>query len=102
MPIVVFSATHDRVTMGAAIAAGARGFIAKTAGPVELLDAIRTVLAGGKPVTRDIAPPRVSTIDGVALDFLGLTQRQTDVMLLLRRASPTSSSAATSSYPRAP
>ena len=88
LPIVVLSATHDRVTIGAALASGARGFIAKTADPIELLDAVRTVLAGGKPVTRDVAPTRVSTIDGVALDFLGLTQRQSEVMLLLAQGKP--------------
>jgi DNA-binding NarL/FixJ family response regulator len=88
LPVVVLSATHDRVTIGAALASGARGFIAKTADPVELLDAVRTVLAGGRPVTRDVAPTRVSTIDGVALDFLGLTQRQSEVMLLLAQGKP--------------
>ena len=31
LPIVVLSATHDRATIGGALAAGARGFIAKTA-----------------------------------------------------------------------
>ena len=31
LPIVVLSATHDRATVGAALAAGARGYVAKTA-----------------------------------------------------------------------
>ncbi len=88
LPIVVLSATHDRNTIGSALAAGARGFIAKTANPAELLDAIRTVLAGGQPVTRDIAPTRVSSIDGVPLEYLGLTQRQSEVMLLLAQGKP--------------
>lgn len=88
LPIVVLSATHDRDTIGAALAAGARGFIAKTADPAELLDAIRTVLAGGQPVTRHVAPARVSSIDGVPLEFLGLTQRQSEVMLLLAQGKP--------------
>ena len=30
VPVVVLSATHDRATVNAALAAGARGFIAKT------------------------------------------------------------------------
>src|SRR5512138_1637449 len=30
VPIVVLSATHDRATVGSALAAGARGYIAKT------------------------------------------------------------------------
>src|ERR1700687_1075599 len=38
LPVVVLSATHDRATIGAALAAGARGFIAKTSDPATLLD----------------------------------------------------------------
>ena len=88
MPVVVLSATHDRATVGGALAAGARGFIAKTAHPRLLLDAVRTVLAGGEHVTRDIAPTRISMIDGVPVDVLGLTQRQSEVMLLLAQGKP--------------
>src|SRR5574337_2171823 len=47
MPVVVLSATHDRATVSTALAAGARGYVAKTSTPGELLDAIRTVLGGG-------------------------------------------------------
>ena len=43
LPVVVLSATHDRATVGAAMAAGAQGYIAKTSTPDELLDAVRTV-----------------------------------------------------------
>ena len=88
LPVVVLSATHDRATVGSALAAGARGFIAKTAHPRLLLDAVRTVLAGGEHVTRDITPNRTSTIDGVPVDVLGLTQRQSEVMLLLAQGKP--------------
>jgi DNA-binding NarL/FixJ family response regulator len=87
LPIVVLSATHDRATVGAAIAAGARGFIAKTASPVELLDAIEAVLSGGRHITTDLgSAPR--TIKGVPVDALGLTQRQSDVLLLLVQGKP--------------
>jgi DNA-binding NarL/FixJ family response regulator len=88
LPIVVLSATHDRATVGSALSAGARGFIAKTAHPRLLLDAVRTVLAGGEHVTRDIAPNRTAMIDGVPVDVLGLTQRQSEVMLLLAQGKP--------------
>lgn len=88
LPVVVLSATHDHATVGAALAAGARGFVAKTADPVELIGAVRAVLAGGRHVTRDLARARVAAIDGVALDFLGLTQRQSEVMLLLAQGKP--------------
>ena len=84
LPLVVLSATHDRATVGAALASGARGFIAKTASPHALLDAIRTVLSGGRHITSDLGPaPR--SIAGVPIDALGLTNRQTDVLLLLDR-----------------
>lgn len=88
LPVVVLSATHDRGTVGAALAAGARGFIAKTAHPHLLLDAVRTVLAGGEHVTRDIARARRVRADGLDFDLLGLTQRQGDVMLLLVQGKP--------------
>lgn len=88
LPIVVLSATHDRATVGSALTAGARGFVAKTSRPQQLLDAIRTVLAGGEHVTRDLARPRPKDIDGVAVEALGLTQRQSDVLKLLVQGKP--------------
>jgi DNA-binding NarL/FixJ family response regulator len=88
VPIVVLSATHDRATVGAALKAGARGFIAKTANPAHLIDALRTVIAGGHHVTRDIAPDRPATLGGVPIDALGLTHRQSDVLKLLVQGKP--------------
>ena len=44
VPVVVLSATHDDATVNAALGAGARGFIAKTASPAALLEALRQVL----------------------------------------------------------
>jgi DNA-binding NarL/FixJ family response regulator len=87
-PIVVLSATHDRATIDAAIAAGARGFIAKTASSHALLDAVRAVLAGGRYCTRDVTPQRATAIAGVPLDGLGLTQRQADVLQQLVQGKP--------------
>ena len=87
LPIVVLSATHDSATVSAAIAAGARGFIAKTASPLALLDAIETILSGGRHVTTDVrSAPRV--INGVPVDILGLPQRQSDVLRLLLQGKP--------------
>jgi DNA-binding NarL/FixJ family response regulator len=87
IPIVVLSATHDRATVGAALAAGARGYIAKTSSPAELLDAIRTVLDGGRSVTSDLAPARPD-IPGLPGDLFGLTHRQADVLRLLIQGKP--------------
>jgi DNA-binding NarL/FixJ family response regulator len=69
---------NDRATIGAALSAGARGFIAKTADATMMLDAVRTVLAGGQHVTRDVTPNRPRDIDGVSIEVLGLTQRQSE------------------------
>ena len=87
LPIVVLSATHDRATVGAALAAGAHGYIAKTSTPDELLDAVRTVLGGGSSVTTDFAP-LAPVIGGVPGQSLGLTHRQADVLRLLIQGKP--------------
>jgi DNA-binding NarL/FixJ family response regulator len=87
VPIVVLSATHDRATVGAALAAGARGYIAKTSTPEALLDAVRTVLNGGSSVTTDLAAasPMIGNLPG---HVLGLTHRQADVLRLLIQGKP--------------
>jgi DNA-binding NarL/FixJ family response regulator len=87
LPVVVLSATHDRATIGAAMAAGARGYIAKTSTPRELLDAVRTVLQGGRSVTTHVAHVAPS-IGGVPGASLGLTHRQADVLRLLVQGKP--------------
>jgi DNA-binding NarL/FixJ family response regulator len=87
LPVVVLSATHDRATVGSAMAAGARGYIAKTSTPVELLDAVRTVLSGGRSVTTDFTPAMAS-LGGVSGTSLGLTHRQADVLRLLIQGKP--------------
>ena len=87
LPIVVLSATHDRATVGAALTAGAQGYIAKTSTPDELLDAVRTVLGGGSSVTTDFAP-LAPVIGGVPGQSLGLTHRQADVLRLLLQGKP--------------
>lgn len=87
LPVVVLSATHDRATVGSAMAAGARGYIAKTSTPAELLDAVRTVLAGGRSVTTDFVPAS-ATLNGVPGTLPGLTHRQADVLRLLLQGKP--------------
>lgn len=87
VPIVILSATHDRATVGSAMAAGAQGYIAKTSTPDELIDAVQTVLEGGKSVTSDFSRSSVSLL-GVPGDTLGLTQRQADVLRLLIQGKP--------------
>ena len=87
LPIIVLSATHDRATVGAALAAGARGYVSKTASPDALLDAIHTVLAGARGVTVNIAHGNAHTAS-IPTQGLGLTQRQAEVLQLLVQGKP--------------
>jgi DNA-binding NarL/FixJ family response regulator len=87
LPILVLSATRDPATVSSALAAGARGYVAKTADSVELLEAIRSVLDGARGITVSIASARARTPD-LGLEVLGLTQRQSDVLELLVQGKP--------------
>lgn len=87
IPIVVLSATHDRATVMAALAAGAHGFIPKTADASLLLEAVRRVRTGEVYIAPDATMPAG---DGVRItaDALGLTARQADVLKLLVQGKP--------------
>lgn len=87
LPIAVLSATHDRATVEGAYAAGAKGFLAKTASGEQLVDALRRLL-DGRPcprpeLARPSAPIRVTETAA-----LGLTQRQDQVLRLLAQGKP--------------
>lgn len=88
IPVVVISATHDQQTVNAALAAGARGFIPKTAAGNTLVDALRQALAGSHAV--HVASGSVTEGDGVTIAprALGLTPRQVDVLRLLVEGKP--------------
>jgi DNA-binding NarL/FixJ family response regulator len=89
LPIAVLSATHDRATVDSALASGARGFIAKTASAMQLVDAVQRLLDGRICPRPDLARPSTRTSDGFeAPDVLGLTQRQSDVLRLLVQGKP--------------
>ncbi len=88
VPVVVLSATHDRATITAALAAGARGFIPKTANAAALTDALRRV--DRRRRVPDPRRHRGTRGDGVHLspEELGLTTRQADVLKLLVQGKP--------------
>ena len=88
VPIVVLSATHDRATVNASLAAGARGFIAKTADARELLDAVRQSIAGLEYLTPDVTLEPDGDGVRIAPGALGLTARQADVLMLLVQGKP--------------
>lgn len=88
LPIVVLSATHDRATIDGALAAGARGYVAKHADAVEVVAAVKAVLRGGRPVA-SASDPRARPADGWPSGLAaGFTQRQSDVLRLLVQGLP--------------
>lgn len=87
LPIAVLSATHDRATVEAALAAGARGYIAKTASGAQLIDAVRRLL-DGRPCPRPEFARSVVPIRLPGTAVLGLTQRQDQVLRLLAQGKP--------------
>jgi DNA-binding NarL/FixJ family response regulator len=88
VPVVVLSATHDEATVAAALAAGARGFIAKTASPQALLTALARVFDGETYRSDDVAPGPQPDGVRIAPSELGLTARQSDVLRLLVQGKP--------------
>ena len=89
LPIAVLSATHDRATVESALAAGARGFIAKTASARQLVDTVQRLLDGRSCPRPELARQPSTGPDGELLyDVLGLTQRQSDVLRLLVQGKP--------------
>lgn len=81
-PIVVLSASEDPRTVRAAIAAGAAGYVPKSANSPALLNALRVVLAG-----EIYMPPRYLTqeagVSAIPDRHHVLTQRQLEVLVLL-------------------
>lgn len=86
VPVVVLSATADRRLILAALEAGVRGYITKTAKPDVMIAALRLIAAGGiyvppealeEPVEQPPAPRRRQARE------LDLTGRQRDVLRLM-------------------
>lgn len=87
LPIAVLSATHDRATVDAAFAAGARGYIAKTASGGQLVDAVGRMLDGRSCPRPGLARASPAPTPGEGVP-LGLTQRQSQVLRLLVQGKP--------------
>ncbi len=78
-PVVIISSSEDEATVRAARAAGASGFLAKSAGRSALVSMVRSVSRGEGYFPGGLEP--------VAQD-LSLTPRQMDVLLLLAQGFP--------------
>ena len=83
LQILVFSLHTEAIYATRAIETGARGFVSKNAPAEELLSAVRTVLAGGVAIEKDIAKEIAD--HGVIADayLRPLTQRDLEIVRLL-------------------
>jgi DNA-binding NarL/FixJ family response regulator len=80
LKVLVFSLHTEAVYAARAMEAGARGYLSKNAAPEELLEAIKTVLAGGTAIEHDIA----QELGGPEDSYLRpLTQRDLEILRLL-------------------
>lgn len=88
VPVVVVSALADEASVKRALKAGAAGFLSKSMSSEQLIDAIRTLLAGGVVVAEGGAAPlpvrhgKKRSMESAAEQF-GLTAAQTRVMELM-------------------
>lgn len=83
--IVVFTVFDDREKVFAAICAGASGYLLKSDPPERIASAIREVLAGGSPMTPEIARMLVERFSRLppAPASVGLSDREQEVLRLL-------------------
>ena len=80
LKVLVFSLHTEAIYAARAMEAGARGYISKNAAPEELLAAIKTVLAGGTAIERDIAQELGGPEDAY---LRPLSQRDMEILRLL-------------------
>jgi DNA-binding NarL/FixJ family response regulator len=92
VPVVIVSASDDQVTVLAAVAAGAAGYIPKSSSNDVMKHAIQLVLAGGKYLPPELLAQRGSDTPTKPLEkrklsthTLGLTGRQMEVLHLLAK-----------------
>lgn len=88
LPVLVLSMHEESVYADRALAAGARGYVMKHEATEKLIDAARTLLAGGVYVSRDVEERMFQTYVGGAgagrTEMLSrLTQREFEVLQMI-------------------
>lgn len=78
LPLIVLSSSESPGDVRSALAAGARGFVPKSAGRTTLVEAMRLVLRGEVYV-----PPLMLGLHAKGIDADRLTQRQLEVLRML-------------------
>lgn len=82
LQILVHTISENRATVFAALKAGAMGYLLKGSSPRDLIESLRTLHAGGAPMSPKIARKVILELQGQAdlPDQAGLTQRELEVL----------------------
>jgi two-component system invasion response regulator UvrY len=81
--VLILSMHSESVYAARALQAGARGYVSKSAGAEELVDAVRQVARGGHYVEREISAELAIGKFSAADPFDRLTTREVDILRLL-------------------
>ena len=87
LPVCILSGEESRDLMASLLAAGASGFIPKSASPQVMMSAVRLMLAGGVYVPPEMVAPSPSAAFSHGRT-LGITDRQQDILRLLAEGKP--------------
>lgn len=83
--VLIFSMHTTPLYVARALQAGAKGYVSKSAGAEELVEAIRQVIAGGRYVERELAADLALNVLGSNDSGKPLSARELDIMRLLAK-----------------
>lgn len=83
--VLIFSMHTTPLYVARALQAGAKGYISKGAGADELVDAIKTIMGGGRYVEKELAADLAVNVLGSDESGKALSARELDIMRLLAK-----------------
>ena len=83
--VLIFSMHTTPLYVARALQRGAKGYVSKGAGADELIEAIRTIMSGGRYVEKDLATDFALNVLGSEESGKALSARELDIMRLLAK-----------------
>ena len=83
LPVIMLTVNNDAERIFSALKAGAKGYLLKRTAPHRLLPAIEEVLAGGSPMSGEVARKVVEFFNQTATTGNELSKREAEVLELL-------------------
>ncbi|WP_440224370.1 response regulator [Dokdonella sp. MW10] len=81
--ILVFTMHESPALAAQAMRLGARGYLTKSSPPEALVDAVRSIAAGERPVSEDLEEGMKQKVRRTPLPHLSLSPRELDIFLML-------------------